>query len=189
MLIKNHYSFILHKPSFYWSAFLFQNIHNGIISKCCQHKYYNEIPHRAKSFCLTISLFNPYSAKGLGDRLYATLHKMPGEVDYSFYFWSRKTLPYTHLEATSYIPQQGQNLHFWTTSLSTTGCCKNKYTIQLLWMACISRFATAILSCETVLALGTIRVNSPGEPPMHFSILILYFNKQQQQTPILFQVV
>ena len=28
--------------------------------------------------------FNPYSAKGLGDRLYATLHKMPGEVDYSF---------------------------------------------------------------------------------------------------------
>ena len=28
-----------------------------------------------------------------------------------FYFWSRKTLPYTHLEATSYIPQQGQSLH------------------------------------------------------------------------------
>ena len=27
---------------------------------------------------------NPYSAKGLGDRLYATLHKMPGEVGYSF---------------------------------------------------------------------------------------------------------
>ena len=25
---------------------------------------------------------NPYSAKGLGDRLYAILHKMPGEVGY-----------------------------------------------------------------------------------------------------------
>ena len=102
---------------------------------------------------------NPYSAKGLGYRLYATLHKMPGEVGYSFcLFWSLKTLPYTHLEATSYIPQQGQSPHVWTTSLSTTGCYKNKYTIQFLWMACISRFATAILSGETELALGTIRV-------------------------------
>ena len=43
-------------------------------------------------------------------------------------------------------------------SLSTTGCYKNKYTIQFLWMACISRFVTAILSAETELALGTIRV-------------------------------
>ena len=33
-------------------------------------------------------------------------------------------------------------------------------------MACISRFDTAILSGETELALGTIRVKSPGEPPM-----------------------
>ena len=75
------------------------------------------------------------------------------------YFWSRKTLPYSHLEATSYIPQQGQSLHFWTTSLFTTGCYINKYTIQFLWMACISRFAKAILSEDTELALGTIRVN------------------------------
>ena len=30
------------------------------------------------------NLINPYSAKGLGDLLYATLHKMPGEVGYSF---------------------------------------------------------------------------------------------------------
>ena len=74
------------------------------------------------------------------------------------YFWSRKTLPYTHLEATSYIPQQGLSFHIWTTSLSTTGCYKNKYTIQFLWMACISRFAAAISSGETELALGTIRV-------------------------------
>ena len=74
------------------------------------------------------------------------------------YFWGRKTLPYTHPEATSYIPQQGQSLHFWTTSLFTTGCYKNKYTIQLLRMACISRFATTILSGETELALGTIMV-------------------------------
>ena len=46
------------------------------------------------------------------------------------YFCSLKTLPYTHLEAISYIPQQGQSLHIWNTSLSTTGCYKNKYTIQ-----------------------------------------------------------
>ena len=32
------------------------------------------------------------------------------------YFWSRKTLPYTHLEAASYIPQQGQSPDIWTTS-------------------------------------------------------------------------
>ena len=76
------------------------------------------------------------------------------------YFWSRKTLPYTHLEATSYIPQQGQSLHSWTTSISNKGCYKNKYTIQFLWMACISRFSTAILSGETELAFGTIRVNN-----------------------------
>ena len=31
-------------------------------------------------------------------------------------------------------------------------------------MACIRRFATAILSCETELALGTIRVNCHGAP-------------------------
>ena len=70
------------------------------------------------------------------------------------YFWFRKTVPYTHLEATSYIPQQDQSLPIWTTSLSTTGCYKNKYTIQFLWMACISGFATAILSRETELHLA-----------------------------------
>ena len=74
------------------------------------------------------------------------------------YFRSRKTLPYTHLESTSYIPQQGQRLHIWTTFLSTTGCYKNEYTIQFLWIACMSRFATAILSSETELVLDTIRV-------------------------------
>ena len=31
-----------------------------------------------------LSVINPYSAKGLGDRLYATLHKLPGEVGHSF---------------------------------------------------------------------------------------------------------
>ena len=74
------------------------------------------------------------------------------------YFWSRKTLTCTHLEATSYIPQQGQSLHIWTTSLSTTGCYKNKYTVLVLRLACISRFAAAILSGEIELALSTIRV-------------------------------
>ena len=29
---------------------------------------------------LCTSSFNTYSAKSLGDRLYATLHKMPGEI-------------------------------------------------------------------------------------------------------------
>ena len=75
-------------------------------------------------------------------------------------FWSRKTLPYTHLEATSFIPQQGQSLHIWTASLSTTDCYKNEYTIQFLWMACRSRFAAAISGAETELALGTIRVKA-----------------------------
>ena len=83
------------------------------------------------------------------------------------YFWSRKNLPYTNLEATSYIPQQGQSLHIWTTSLSTTGCYKNRYTIQFLWMAWISRFAAEILSGHTELGLGSIRVKS-----LH--ILLLY---------------
>ena len=64
-----------------------------------------------------------------------------------------------HLEAISYIPQQGQSLLIWTTSLSTTGCYKNKYTIQFLWMACMSQFATSTLSGETELAFGTIRDN------------------------------
>ena len=107
---------------------------------------------------------NPYGAKGLGHWLYATLHKMPGEVDYSFcLFLKSKTLSFTHLEATSYIPQQDQSLHFWTTYLFTTGCYKIKYTLQFLWMACINRFAMAILNGETELALGTIRVKPAGE--------------------------
>ena len=89
------------------------------------------------------------------------------------YFWSLKTLPYTHLEATSYIPQQGQSLHIWTSSLSTTDCYKNKYTIQLLWMVCISWFAAAIWSGETELALGTIRLsaNLYYKHQSHFSTL------------------
>ena len=31
-----------------------------------------------------VLMINPYSAKGLGDRLYENLHKMPGEDAYSF---------------------------------------------------------------------------------------------------------
>ena len=55
-----------------------------------------------ENFCERLQI-NPYSAKGLGDRLYATLNKMPEEVGYTFclFLFSRKTLPYTHLEATS----------------------------------------------------------------------------------------
>ena len=41
---------------------MFQKFHNGIISKCCQYKYYNEIPYRAfvslctLSHCVLLSL-------------------------------------------------------------------------------------------------------------------------------------
>ena len=85
-----------------------------------------------------------------------------------FYFWSCKTPPRHIWKPRQYIPQQGRSLHIWTTSLSTTGCYKNKYIIKFFWVVCISRFATAILSGETELALGTIRVNqSPASkyPP------------------------
>ena len=34
--------------------------------------------------CTVGQNLNPYSAKSLGDRLYATLHKMPGEIGNSF---------------------------------------------------------------------------------------------------------
>ena len=37
----------------------------------------------------TLCSVKPYSAKGLGDRLYAMLHKMPGEVGYSFCLFSK----------------------------------------------------------------------------------------------------
>ena len=56
-LIKNHYSFILHKLSFYWPNFMFQNFLNDIISKCGQNKCYNEIPLGHKAFvsqCTTL---------------------------------------------------------------------------------------------------------------------------------------
>ena len=35
-------------------------------------------------FFFSVNYFKPYSAKSLGDRLYATLHKMPGEIGNSF---------------------------------------------------------------------------------------------------------
>ena len=138
------------------------NLSNNYLAMSLKQETYYERPARHVTARNGPNGLNPYNAEGLGDRLYATLHKLPGKSATLFvYFWSRKTLPYIglHLEATSYIPQQGQGLHIWTTSLSTTGCFKNKYTIQFLWMACLSRFATAILSGETVIALGTIRVN------------------------------
>ena len=59
MLIKNHYSFILHKPSIYWSAFVFQKFPNGIISKSCQYKYYNEILISHKTF-VSLCTYHPY---------------------------------------------------------------------------------------------------------------------------------
>ena len=109
------------------------------------------------AYCL-----NPYDAKRLGYRLYATLHKLPREVGYSFclFFEVVKLSPRHMWKPLQYIPQQGQSLHIWTISLSTTGCYKNKYAIKFFWVACISRFATAILSGETELALVTIRVKS-----------------------------
>ena len=74
------------------------------------------------------------------------------------YFEVVKLSPRHIWKPLQYIPQQGQSLHIWTTSLSITGCYKNKYTIQFLWMACRSRFAMLILNDETELASSTIRV-------------------------------
>ena len=159
-----------------WSVITFLNAQSIMpIEIRCRHMA-RQLTHLLQEFGW--EMFNPYSAKGLGDRLYATLHKMPGEDVYSFcLFLKSKTLHFTHLEATSYIPQQVQSLHFWTTSLFTTGCYKNKYTTQFSWMACISRFVTTILSGETDLALGTIRVKhvkNNERVAMHFQCLLNY---------------
>ena len=116
-------------------------------------------------------MLNPYSAKGLGDRLYATLHKMPVEVDYSFclFLKSKTSSLYTsrsHIIHSTARSKPSLLNHF----LFTTGCYKTKYTIQFLWMACISRLATAILSGETELALGTIRVRP--ECSVHYKSML-----------------
>ena len=102
---------------------------------------------------------NPYSAKGLGDRLYATLHKMPGEDDYSFCLFLKSKNSPLYTSGSHFVhstPRSKLSLlnHF----PIYYRLLKNKYTIQFLWMARLSRFATAILSGETELALGTIRV-------------------------------
>ena len=146
----------LHRDN--WSTSRCQIIHTSCgyvsVTSCHSRCYWFLLSIK---WCNFLVWLNPYSAKGLGYQVYATLHKLPGKSATHFvYFLNRKTLPY--LEATSYIPQQGQSLHIWTTSLSTTGCYKNKYTIQFLWMVCISRFSAAISSSETELALGTVRV-------------------------------
>ena len=45
------------------------------------------LPLRYPGELLIQGRINPYSAKGLGDQLYAILHKLPGEIDYSFYLF------------------------------------------------------------------------------------------------------
>ena len=88
-----------------------ENHFSDIHKRCFRLGCYTRGVHKV-SFPTRPTAINPYSAKGLGDWLYAILHKMPGEVGYTFcLFLSLKTLPYTHLEAISYIPQQGQSLH------------------------------------------------------------------------------
>ena len=126
-------------------------------------------------YCNNKTIFNPYSAKGLGDRLYATLHKMLGEIGNSFcLFLKSQNSPLYTSGSHKYIPQQGQSLHIWTTSLSTTGSYKNRYAIQFFWMACISRFALAILSGETELALGNIRVNYFSLTPKNIGTICVW---------------
>ena len=130
-------------------------------------------PHRMKAVLLTLKVPRAWEI-GYMQPCIKCQGKMPTHF---VYFSSRKILPYTQLEATSYIPQQGQSLHIWNTSLSTTGCYKNKYTIQFLWLACISRFATAISSSETELVLGTIRVNlCTGTCSCHSGLLLKFIN-------------
>ena len=42
-------------------------------------------------------MFNPYSAKSLGDRLYATLRKMPGEDAFSLFIFEFEKLSPKHI--------------------------------------------------------------------------------------------
>ena len=48
-------------------------------------------------------VFNPFSAKGLGDRLYATLHKMPEEDDYSFSLYLNSKYPPLYTSGSHFI--------------------------------------------------------------------------------------
>ena len=95
--------------------------------------------------CRTKFNFNPYDAKGYTQPFI----NCRSWLLISFIFEVVKLSPRHIWKPLQYIPQQGQSLHIWNTSLSTTGCYKNKYTIQFFLLACISRFAAAIWSCET----------------------------------------
>ena len=94
--------------------------------------------------------FNPYDAKGLISAICNPSQIAKGSRLLILFIFEVVKLSPRHIwKPLQYIAQQGQSLHIWTISLSTTGCYKNKYTIQFFWVACISRFATAILSGET----------------------------------------
>ena len=67
------------------------SLYNQSLSQSCGAMAVRRILSEAIMFInvlckLVRTLLNPYSAKGLGNRLYAPLHKMPGEVGYSFFF-------------------------------------------------------------------------------------------------------
>ena len=103
-------------------------------------------------------MLNPLNARQQCARLYVTLWKMPGTLQLILLIFEVVKLPLCAARKTLINCREGQSFCIWRTSFSTTDCYKNKYTIQFLWMACISRFAAAILSGETGLALGTIKV-------------------------------
>ena len=100
-------------------------------------------------------------------------------------FWSRKTLPYTHLEQPSYIPQQGQSLHIWTTSPSTTDCYKISTLYNFYQCSVLGDRLVAILSGETELALG-IRVNKSSDclSFQFWNVMILHRTDQYQDTTV-----
>ena len=119
MLNKNHYYFIPHKPSFYWPAFVFQNVHNGITSKCCQHKYYNEIPNKAQNLCLTVYHVSLCSTLPYG-RKQTILQKNAGGSQSSF----RDNLFTNHIDLYGKFTENFENL-----KVSNA----NKLGILILW--------------------------------------------------------
>ena len=76
------------------------------------------------------------------------------------YFWSCKTPPIHIWNNLHKLQKQGQSLHIWMTSPSTTDCYKNKYIIQFCHCHVLADRLAAILSGETELALCTVRVKT-----------------------------
>ena len=73
------------------------------------------------------------------------------------YFWSLKTPPIQIWNNLHKLQKQGQSLHIWTTSTSTTDCYKLNTLYNFYHYRVLADLLPAILSGETELALGTKR--------------------------------